>query len=82
MEARDLGDTITLYLPQAGGGSRPHAVFQDRQRVGEFATRDESLRFAMELAGTIRQKRKVPVRVRSEDAAGLWQTLEAIEAAL
>jgi hypothetical protein len=80
MEARDLGDTITLYLPQAGGGSRPHAVFQDRQRVGEFATRDESLRFAMELAGTIRQQRKVPIRVRSEDATGQWETLEALGA--
>lgn len=76
MEARDLGDTITLYLPQASGGSKPHAVFQDRHRVGEFTTREESLRFAMALAETIRQSRKVPIRVRSEDDAGLWQSLE------
>lgn len=76
MEARDLGDTITLYLPQAGEGSEPFAVFQDRQRVGAFATRDESLRFATTLAASIRQGRNVPIRVRSEDEAGLWQTVQ------
>ena len=77
MEARDLGDTITLYLPQASGGPAPFKVFQDRQPVGEFATRDESLRFAMALAETIGRSRRVPVRVRSEDEAGHWQSIEA-----
>lgn len=77
MEARDLGDTITLYLPQASGGPAPFKVFQDRQPVGEFPTRDESLRFAMALAETIGRSRRVPVRVRSEDEAGLWQSIEA-----
>jgi hypothetical protein len=76
MEARDLGNTITLYLPQAGEGAEPFAVFQDRQRVGTFATRDESLRFATTLAASIRQRRDVPIRVRTEDKAGLWQTVE------
>lgn len=76
MEARDLGNTVTLYLPQAGGGPQPYAVFRDRQHVGAFATRDESLRFAMALAETIRRDQQLPIRVRSEDDAGQWQSLE------
>lgn len=77
MEARDLGNTITLYLPQASGGPSPFKVFQDREPVGEFATRAESLRFAMALAETIARSRRVPVRVRSEDETGQWQSIEA-----
>jgi len=77
MEARDLGNTITLYLPHASGGPTPFKVFQDRQPVGEFATRAESLGFAMALAETIGRDRRVPVRVRSEDETGQWQTMEA-----
>jgi hypothetical protein len=80
MEARDLGNTITLYLPQAGGGAEPYAVFQDRQHVGKFTNRDESLRFARALAETIGRTQKVPVRVRSEDESGLWQSIEVSEA--
>lgn len=76
MEARDLGNTITLYLPQASGGPAPFKVFQDRQPVGEFATQAESLRFAMTLAETIGRNRRVPVRVRTEDEAGHWHTTE------
>jgi hypothetical protein len=76
MEARDLGDTITLYLPQAGGGREPYAVFQDRERVGGFSSQGEALQFAMALAETIRQSRRVPIRVRSEDEAGQWKTVD------
>lgn len=75
MEARDLGNTITLYLPQANGGPEPYTVFQDRERMGSFATRIESLQFAAALAETIRQSRKVPIRMRSEDDAGNWETV-------
>ena len=78
MEARDLGNTITFYLPQPGGGAEPYAVFQDRQRVGGFATQAETMRFAMERAETIRQTRKVPIRVRHEDEAGGWHSAENV----
>ena len=80
MEARDLGNTITLYLPQASGGPEPYAVFQDRQSVGHFATGADALQFAMALAETIRQGRRVPVRVRSEDETGNWASLETPDA--
>lgn len=77
MEARDLGNTITLYLPQASGGAAPYKVFQDRLLAGEFATQEESLGFALSLAETISKNQGVPVRVRKEDEAGLWQTVDA-----
>jgi len=76
MEARDLGNTITLYLPQPSGGPEPYAVFQDRQRVGGFVSQDDALRFAMALAETIRRTRQVPIRVRTEDETGSWHTTE------
>jgi hypothetical protein len=76
MEARDLGDTVTFYLPQAGGGSEPYAVFQDRQHLGAFASREEALRFALTLAASIHQGRNVPIRVRTEDDTGAWVTLD------
>lgn len=76
MEARDLGNTITLYLPQGSGGPEPYAVFQDRKRVGDFATQADAMGFALALAETISRSRHVPVRVRSEDEAGHWQTTE------
>jgi len=76
MEARDLGNTITFYLPQPGGGAEPYAVFQDRQRVGGFVTQAEALRFAMDLGDAIHRSRKVPIRVRTEDETGSWHTME------
>lgn len=78
MEARDLGNTITFYLPQPGGGAEPYAVFQDRQRIGGFATRAEAMRFATDRAETIRQTRNVPIRVRHEDEAGGWHSAENV----
>jgi hypothetical protein len=78
MEARDLGNTITLYLPQPSGGPEPYAVFQDRQRIGGFATQAEAMRFALERADTIRRTRQVPIRVRHEDEAGGWHSAENV----
>ena len=78
MEARDLGDTITLYLPQASKEAEPYAVLQGYERVGSFATRDESVRFALALAETLHAGRKVPVRMRIEDDAGHWETKDAV----
>ncbi|MET0617897.1 MAG: hypothetical protein ABWZ54_08995 [Luteibacter sp.] len=77
MEARDLGDTITLYLPQGGTGNEAFAVFQDREWAAGFASRLESLQFARGLAQTIRRTRNVPIRLRIEDDAGMWETLDA-----
>ncbi|APG05905.1 hypothetical protein BJI69_19675 [Luteibacter rhizovicinus DSM 16549] len=74
MEARDLGNTITLYLPQPSGGPEPYAVFQDRQRIGGFRTQAEAMQFALQQADMIRRTREVPIRVRREDEAGCWHT--------
>ena len=82
MEARDLGNTVTLYLPQAGGGAEPYGVLQDRTHVGSFATREQSLHFARTLAESIQRGRKVPVRMRIEDAAGAWETVYIDDPAL
>jgi Arc/MetJ-type ribon-helix-helix transcriptional regulator len=78
MEAKDVGDTISLYVPQPGGGAQPHVVFQERRQAGAFATRDEAIRFALELAGRLHQQLKVPVRMRIEDDMGLWETRDAL----
>jgi hypothetical protein len=78
MEARDLGDTVTLYLPQGGTGKEAFAVFQDREWVGGFASRPESVQFARGLAQKIKRTRDVPIRLRIEDEAGSWQTLDAL----
>lgn len=78
MEARDLGDTITFYLPQGNAGAEAYAVFQDRQHLGGFPSRDESLRFALDKAQVIRQTRAVPIRLRIEDDAGTWETRDAL----
>lgn len=78
MEARDLGDTITLYLPQGGSGAEAFAVFKDRRWMGGFANRPESMQFARSLAQTIRRTRDVPIRLRIEDDAGQWETLDAL----
>ena len=80
MEARDLGDTITLYLPQASKEAEPYAVLQGYERVGSFATREESVQFASALAQTLHGGRRVPVRMRIEDDAGHWETSDALAA--
>ncbi|WP_043694294.1 hypothetical protein [Luteibacter sp. 9133] len=78
MEARDLGDTITFYLPQGNAGAEAFAVFQDRQHLGGFPTREESLQFALARARVIRETRAVPIRLRIEDDAGVWLTRDAL----
>jgi hypothetical protein len=80
MDARDFGNTVTLYLPQGAGGGPPYAVFQDRSKAGDFPTRDEALRFATALAATIRTSRSVNVRMRIEDEAGGWETRDSVAA--
>jgi hypothetical protein len=82
MEARDLGNTITLYLPQGGTGAEAFVVLQERERVGGFATRAESVQFAMALALTLHRSRHVPVRLRVEDDSGIWQTTDATTGAV
>lgn len=77
-EARDLGDTITFYLPQGSTATGPYVVFQDRTHLGEFASRDESVRFARARAIEIRRTRDVPLRLRIEDDAGAWHTTDAL----
>ena len=77
MEARDLGDTITLYLPQGGSGSEPYAVLQERERMGAFASQDEARRFALELAASLHAHKGVPIRMRVEQADGHWETTNA-----
>lgn len=79
MEAKDVGDTVTLYLPQAVAGSEPHVVFRERTKVGSFATPGDSIRFAMDLAASIHEERHVSVRLRIEDETGLWETRNALE---
>lgn len=78
MEARDLGDTITLYLPQADGSKAPFAVLQERSRVGAFASQDEAAHFALSLAGELHRGKAVPVRMRVEQADGTWTTIDAL----
>lgn len=78
MEARDLGNTMTLYLPQGGTGAEAYVVLQERERVGGFATRAESVQFARALAVTLHRSRNVPVRMRVEDDSGLWHTSDAL----
>ena len=78
MEARDLGDTITFYLPQGNAGAEAFAVFQDRQHLGGFPTREASLQFALARAHVIRETRAVPIRLRIEDDAGVWLTRDAL----
>jgi hypothetical protein len=82
MEARDLGNTITLYLPQGGTGAEAYTVLQERERVGGFASRAESVQFALALALTLHRSRNVPVRMRVEDDSGNWQTTDALAGAL
>jgi hypothetical protein len=78
MEARDLGDTITLYLPQGGTGAEAYSVFQDREWIAGFGSREASVQFARDLAADIRLSRHVPIRLRIEDDAGQWQTFDAL----
>ena len=78
MEARDLGDTITLYLPQGGSGAQAYSVFKDREWIAGFETRDASVAFAWGLAADIRQRKDVPIRIRIENDAGEWQTIDAV----
>jgi len=76
MEARDLGNTISLYLPQASSGREPFAVLQERMEVQRFGTPDEARSFALELAGTLHQRQGVPVRLRIEHEDGHWETVD------
>ncbi|UPG89993.1 hypothetical protein L2Y96_21870 [Luteibacter aegosomaticola] len=78
MEARDLGNTISLYLPQADGSRQPYAVLQERHRVGAFASQEEAIGFALDLAGDLHRRQGVPVRLRVEQVDGAWTTTDAL----
>lgn len=80
MEARDLGNTITLYLPQADGSKAPFAVLQERNRMGAFASQNEASHFALSLAGELHRGKAVPVRMRVEQPDGTWTTIDAVAA--
>jgi len=82
MEARDLGNTISLYLPQAGGGQTPFAVLQERKEVRRFQTPDDARTFALELAGTLHERDNVPVRLRIEQEDGHWETVDVFLSAV
>lgn len=76
MEARDLGNTISLYLPQAGSGREPFAVLQEHKEVHRSGTGEEARAFALELAGTLHRRQGVPVRLRIEHDDGHWETVD------
>jgi hypothetical protein len=78
MEAKDVGDSISIYLPYGQAGREPFAVFQERSPMGTFGTRDESLRFAFGLAERLHRERRVPVRMRVEDEMGAWETRDGL----
>lgn len=81
MEARDLGNTITLYLPLGDGEAEPFVVLHEHARVGRFATRDDAVRFSSELAATLHARGGAPVRIRIEQDDGTWDTKHAFLAA-
>lgn len=81
MEARDLGNTISLYLPQGSSGREPFAVLQERKEVHRFTTPEEARSFALELAGTLHQRQGVPVRLRIEHEDGQWETVDVFATA-
>jgi len=77
MEARDLGNTISLYLPQASGGNEPFAVLREHKEVCRFGTSDDARTFALELAGKLHRLESAPVRLRIEHENGHWETIDA-----
>lgn len=75
-----LPSPTTLYLPHAAEGPFPWRVLHEQHRVGAYATRDESLRFALHLAASIHRNHGVSVRLRFEDENGAWETVQAYSA--
>jgi hypothetical protein len=63
---------ITLYVPFNLGHRSQWRVLEGRHTIGVFASRPDSLNFALRLADTIRQRRAEVVRLLVEESDGRW----------
>lgn len=63
---------ITLYVPFNLSHRSQWRVLEGRHTIGVFASRPDSLNFALRLADTIRQRRAEVVRLLVEESDGRW----------
>lgn len=74
----DRQPPIMLYLPLAHRhGAYPWEVFHETHRMGTFSTQDECFRHALRLAESLGRRNGRLVRLKIEDEAGGWETVEA-----
>jgi hypothetical protein len=63
---------VTLYVPFNLSHRSQWRVLEGRHTIGVFASRRESLGFALRLADTIEQRRAKVVRLLVEESDGRW----------
>lgn len=70
---------LTLYLPYTDSPRGAWPVRRNADVVGTFATRDEAMRHARNLIGSIRAQSGQKVDIKVEDENGVWRLADAVD---
>jgi hypothetical protein len=70
----------TLYVPFNASTRSPWILRRNAELVGQYATREEALRHAVNLTATLRAQSGHVVDIKVEDEAGHWSAAKTGEA--